>query len=205
MRDNPKPMQRYRHFKGNMYQVLTLAKDSETLEDVVVYQALYGNYEIYVRPLTMFMSKVDRSKYPDASQTFRFEEVCADAGENTQDHACIKDTGLGDTGIADTNNAEAGMTVMGSVDTDIADKSASDTDDSAHSLDSAVIQFLDADTYGKRLNILASLKHRITDDMITTMAMALDLEVEEGPVELRYEQLKNCLIVKEKYECIRRR
>ena len=50
---------KYRHFKGNEYLVLHLAKHSETLEDLVVYQALYGDYGIWVRPLSMFMEQVE--------------------------------------------------------------------------------------------------------------------------------------------------
>lgn len=48
----------YRHFKGNMYRVLYVAKHSETMEDMVVYQALYGECRIWVRPRKMFCEKV---------------------------------------------------------------------------------------------------------------------------------------------------
>ena len=51
---------RYRHFKGNEYELLYIAKDSETLEDMVVYKALYGEGGIWVRPLKMWNETVVR-------------------------------------------------------------------------------------------------------------------------------------------------
>ena len=64
-----------RHFKGKKYEILYIAKDSETMEAVVVYRALYGEQGVWVRPLEMFLSPVDREKYPDAEQQWRFEKV----------------------------------------------------------------------------------------------------------------------------------
>lgn len=72
---------RYMHFKGKPYKVLHIAYDSETNNDdekrkVVVYQAEYGDNLIWVRDYEMFASKVDKEKYPDVSQEYRFEEIC---------------------------------------------------------------------------------------------------------------------------------
>lgn len=65
----------YHHFKGQDYKVLFLAIHAETGEQMVVYQALYGDQTVYVRPYVLFASKVDRKKYPDVSQHYRFEYV----------------------------------------------------------------------------------------------------------------------------------
>lgn len=67
-------------------------------------------------------------------------------------------------------------------------------------LDPMVLEFLDADTYEQKLNILAGLYHRITDEMITTMAIASDVEIGDGETQERYEELKSCLITLQRYE-----
>ena len=72
-------------------------------------------------------------------------------------------------------------------------------------IDPLVMEFLDADSYEQKLNILAALHNRITDEMINTMAIATDIEIKDGNVEERYEELKNCLLTFEKYECNRLR
>lgn len=69
------PGDRYRHFKDRLYQIVCVARDSETMGEVVVYQALYGDYGVYVRPKDMFLSEVDREKYPDVTQKYRFERI----------------------------------------------------------------------------------------------------------------------------------
>lgn len=65
---------KYKHFKGTIYIVTDLVKDSETLEDAVVYRTLDGSKK-WVRKLDMFSSLVDKDKYPDVKQKYRFEEV----------------------------------------------------------------------------------------------------------------------------------
>jgi len=63
----------YKHFKGDLYLVEDIAIDSETNKEVVIYRGLYGNTPLYVRELKMFLSKVDKEKYPDIKQEYRFE------------------------------------------------------------------------------------------------------------------------------------
>ena len=70
-----KPFQIYRHFKGNYYQVVCIAENSESGKQEVIYRALYGDNKIYARDLEMFTSDVDKEKYPDVAQVKRFEPV----------------------------------------------------------------------------------------------------------------------------------
>ena len=62
---------RYRHFKGNMYEVICIAKHSESLEEMVVYRALYGEGDLWVRPASMWDETVER----DGKTFKRFEYI----------------------------------------------------------------------------------------------------------------------------------
>lgn len=66
---------KYRHFKGGMYEVTAIAVHSETEEPMVIYYSCDHPDYVWCRPLTMFLSEVDREKYPDVEQKMRFEKV----------------------------------------------------------------------------------------------------------------------------------
>lgn len=185
----PKSHEIYRHFKGNLYQVLELAEHSETGEQLVIYQALYGDFKIYARPVESFLEKLDKEKYPEADQTYRFELQGEETGSQQKDtEKEIKEDAAAATETIEKTPEEEKRVAETSAETQ------------EYQLDPQVVEFLDADNYEARLNILVGLRHRITDDMITTMAIACDVEVPEGDLEERYLSLKNCLLTRDKYE-----
>ncbi len=217
----PRPYEVYKHFKGNQYQIIAVAEHSETGETLVIYQALYGAFQIYARELSNFMSPVDHIKYPEVAQEQRFELqtggqfgqeertelqniVWQDASQGiaSQDNVAqgVLQGNLSQDSVA--QGVPQGNASQDSVIQDVPKRDAP-RDDTELNLDPLVIEFLDADSYEQRLNILAGLHHRITDEMITTMAISCDIEVEDGPTEQRYEELRTCLLTLEKYECNR--
>ena len=74
----------YRHFKGDLYFVEDVARHSENGEEYVIYRKLYGDCDLWIRPKSMFLSPVDREKYPDCQQEYRFQHIKLDsvAGHN---------------------------------------------------------------------------------------------------------------------------
>lgn len=173
MRKFPKTNQIYKHFKGGHYKIITLATHTETGEKMVVYQALYGEYGIFVRPLSMFMEEVDRNKYPYVEQKMRFQLVeeiflTDNSLTNFKINASCQEEGSG-------NQEEV-------------------------TLDPLLEAYLDASSSRERLDILQKLHDRLTDDMITTMAIVNDFDIPEGHIEERYEALKTCLILRGRAE-----
>lgn len=63
----------YRHFKGGLYVLEEIAYDADTQGRVVLYRALYGEHRLWARPFEDFFAELDRAKYPQAQQKYRFE------------------------------------------------------------------------------------------------------------------------------------
>jgi len=168
MRSKPRPQEIYRHFKGKLYQIITLAVNSETGEELVIYQALYDDYKIYARSLLMFMEEIEQSKY-----RFMLFEPSA-SGTNSTDSSS-------DLSTAELNEKEVAV-------------------ENINGVDPLVLEFLGAESHEKRLQILTILRPRITDSMICTMAVSLDLEIAAGDLDKRYDELRHCLMTMRKFE-----
>ena len=141
MRENPRPGEFYRHFKNKLYQMIAVATHSESKEQLVIYQALYGDFGVYARPLDMFLSEVDREKYPDIEQKYRFEKLENIPEESKQ--------------ITDRNSE---------INIEINNKTQQE--ESKDEQKNFFIDFLDADDYYTKKKILLANKENITDKQL---------------------------------------
>ena len=144
MRENPKPLQVYKHFKGTYYQVIDVAKHSETGEYLVIYRPLFGGGDVYARPLEMFLSEVDHEKYPDVRQKYRFAlatGVSRPGKDKQEAPAEDKEEGLPENNDPE-DKEDAGC------DNDFLDK------------------FLDADSFEEKLDIFTDMWKTINENNI---------------------------------------
>lgn len=201
-RQIPKPGQFYRHFKNRLYQIIAVAIHSETQESMVVYQALYGDFSVYVRPLSMFLSEVDRQKYPleqypQYAQKYRFEQVIL---SGTEKALSLRETlkepfsdGKADC-IQDFSDREELEEEQLECQTAFADQA-----------DSYMMEFLDARTYRERLAILDVMKDCCTERILQNLAMSLDVSLTEGDLDQQFHELRKCIVMRMKYEAGRLR
>ena len=204
----PRPQEIYRHFKGRLYQVLTLARHSETGEMLVVYQALYGDYDVFARPLSMFCSEVDAVKYPGVMQKERFqlwkgsEEAHAlFAGESPV-------TGSRETRAKqpeeDRQTRARQSDGMFSQKEKPAEPSIQAAEEEVQ-LDPRLLRFLDANRMEEKMEILDSMQGDVTDEMIDIMAISLDTEIVSGEASERIAALRETIQMRLRFESSRLR
>ncbi len=197
----PKPGQIYKHFKDKPYQIITIATHAETKEKMVVYQALYGDFKTYIRPLENFLSEVDRIKYPSVTQKYRFELIGSREPDLELDKEDQISGGMKEvqteqlTAQADqqvqTEEQEAlkvQQEVSKEQETPITEQPLSEG-----GINNVLLQFLDAESYYKKLEVITSNRKYMNDRLINDIAVSLDCTVDEGPIDQRIQNLIICL------------
>ena len=183
-RDIPRPGEFYRHFKNRLYQIIAVAYDAETEQQVVVYQALYGDYRVWVRPLDNFLSRTDREKYPEASQEWRFERTVP-AGPAQDVHGLAspaQDVSVPSCPAPAVSAAEEGRTGT-----------------------QVLLAFLDAETREEKKAALVSGMDRLTQRELDSIYMALDIPAQEGDVRAQVSGILSWMKTQERYESSRLR
>ena len=195
MNQIPQAGEIYQHFKGKLYRIVTLATHTETGEQLVIYQALYGEFQVFARPLSMFLEKVDAKKYPDAAGKDRFMRIP------------MAEAAVPQPAAAPSENPIEPQPAAAPSENPIEPQSAAAPSENPvePQPDPGLLAFLDADSYEEKLEVFASLEGRVDLHMLNAIAASLDLELSEGSLEEQYDTLKNCLMTLERYECNRLR
>ncbi|MBR4719520.1 MAG: DUF1653 domain-containing protein [Lachnospiraceae bacterium] len=194
MREEPKPLQVYKHFKGDYYQIITVANHSETGEKLVIYRPLFDDDHVCARPLEMFLSYVDHDKYPKVKQKYRFALV---TGHSRNAH-----TEKGD-GSASENEKQGETEEKIAPEDDKDTENVKDMDKTVE--DTLLDEFLDAKSSEEKLDILTGRWKTITEENIDNIAVVLDMELNGKTLEEKYKEILNCLKLRAKYESMRLR
>lgn len=209
MNQIPQAGEIYQHFKGKLYRIVTLATHTETGEQLVIYQALYGEFQVFARPLSMFLEKVDAKKYPDAAGKDRFMRIpMAEAAAVPQPAAAPSENPVEPQPVPalSENPVESRPAAMPSENPVEPQSAAAPSENPVEPQpDPGLLAFLDADSYEEKLEVFASLEGKADLHMLNAIAASLDLELSEGSLEEQYDTLKNCLMTLERYECNRLR
>ena len=178
MNQIPQAGEIYQHFKGKLYRIVALATHTETGEQLVIYQALYGDYGVYVRPYEMFISEVDREKYPNVKQKYRFERI---------DPASL------------VTGSISGGTDSSSEDSD--DFEMMDLEESEEiEPDPNFLRFLETDSYEVRMECLKKMLHTASQRDLDSMYLVLDMKPESGSVEEQVDAIARFLRMQYRYD-----
>lgn len=178
----PRPGEIYRHFKNKLYQIITVATHSETREEMVVYQALYGDFKSYVRPLSMFCSAVDKVKYPTAVQKYRFELINREIMREDQQINTVKDSDSNTKLNFEMHHKEE------------------HNDNLDGFINPDMLKFLDAESYSEKLEIFLEMKKNIDERTLSDISISLDVVLNDGSLEERIESIRSCLETYTKFE-----
>ncbi len=189
-RPEPKPGDKYKHFKNKLYQIVAVATHSETKEKLVIYQALYGDFGVYARPYDMFMSEVDHVKYPEVTQRYRFEHVNL---VNTKDKTLITEAPV----WAGNQSSESILTQQIKPQNE---ENGSFEGETSDEINPVLLQFLEAETFKEKYEILKLHANAMEDSLIDSLAASLDIVIEDGPVSKRFDELKACVRTRERFE-----
>lgn len=200
-RQTPVAGQIYKHFKGNLYKVLAVAVHTESEEKLVVYQSVDNPDRVFARPLEMFMSEIDRFRYPLIRAKYRFtlvsEPEVENNGEETKEEEAKEETLNEDTRGEDVKDEET--------EEQSDDDSAVYKDNGELVIDPYVEGVLDEKEFSKKIEFFEMLRGKCTEDMLTTIAISLDIQLQEGSIEDKYSQILRTLKMHEKYETSRLR
>ena len=191
MRDIPKKHEIYRHFKGTLYEIVAIAHHTETMEELVIYRNTRDKTQVYARPLRMFMDPVDRAKYPEADQEYRFEKVnIKKPDEYSKSLDSVNAGAISDfRKLVDIKKKEKQL-----------EEAVADSEEIPEGISADLIRFLDTDDFEEKLDILQDASERLDDNILNAMAVSLDLVIEDGSRESKLKDIKNYLYLQMRFD-----
>lgn len=187
------PGEIYRHFKGRLYQIVAVASHSETGEKMVVYQALYGDFAVYVRPYDMFVGKVDREKYPQADQEHRFEWVSKEDGRE-RNQGERKETHRPKPEEKASEEAEPESKK------DVPAEPEERTDREEEQPKPALMGFLDAESFGERIQYLKELSKNASQSDLDSIYVVLDMRPQPGSIVEQLDAVNSYLTMQQHFD-----
>lgn len=221
-REEPKEYEIYRHFKGSFYQIVAIAVHTETKEKMVIYRALKNSAHVFARELSMFMSEVDRDKYPDVTVKYRFTKIENNEVNITLNKEIDESVSAGDTQKEEVESNEennaVNITLNDAAQENEMDKKDSPVDiiqeddmdtrkykeDGTLVIDPLVERLLDEKEFAKKIEVLQLLRNKCTEEMLTQIAISLDIKLTSDTIEGKYAEILKVLRMHEKYESGRR-
>ena len=167
----PEPGKIFYLAKDKPYQIITRGIHKETGESMVIYQALYGEFKTFVLPLSRFLNEVKTDVFQIHNQDNK--KSISPMIDNKQ------------------------KTLLESEKKETEEQHDNEPEDEVNAV---LIDFLDANTYSKKLEVITSNLNDIDDRLINNMAVSLDCTVEDGPIDQRLQELIYCLNQKSRFE-----
>jgi hypothetical protein len=179
----------YRHFKGNLYQVIGTAYDATTMAPLVVYQALYGNYRWYVRTAEEFLSPVNKD--PDSAVEYRFTKV--NPGEEEKEVTMLRG---GDLEVHEIRRNETVGVSLSKREEKITWSNPEEDQ-----VRPELMRFLDAEKPKEKLLVLREIRGKIDEELMTSIELSIDLMPDEKEsLERRLELVEKNLEKRVRYE-----
>lgn len=170
----------YKSEAGRLYQVITLAKEDKSGKTLVIYQAMFGEFAVLAKEKSEFINQMS------SAVNTEFLTVENKKSEDEKPVTVEVRESASKDKIADNEDYVI-------------------SEEAEHEVSKDLLDFLDAETYEEQRNILIHIRPRITDHLIDSIAAAMDVSVDEGDLDKRYNSLLNCIKTKEKYEILDRR
>lgn len=187
MSNIPRPGDIFYMAKDKPYQIITIGIHKETSEDMVVYQALFGDFKTYVLPMSKFIIELQESADKKITEVKVQDKVEA----KVETKAETKDSDDRAKNIVNDNGKD--ISNSSDIKENVQEKNIDKVND-------ILLKFLDADTYARKLEVLVTHIKAIDDWLINNMAASLDCTIEEGPLDQRLQDLIYCLKQMSRFE-----